>query len=67
MTNCAALAAGKRQARRRVEGHGDGLHLIQLAGCEACWMAGGARIAEGAGAAINDINMGRLGQARHQR
>ena len=35
-----------------------GLHVVQLAGCEARWMAEGARIAEDAGAAIIDINMG---------
>src|SRR5208282_2359496 len=58
MTACAALAAGKRNARLRVEGHGVGLHVVQLAGCEAHWMAEGARIAEGGGAAIVDINMG---------
>jgi len=58
MTACAALAAGKRKARLRVEGHGAGVHVVQLAGCEAYWMAEGARIAEGAGAAIIDINMG---------
>jgi nifR3 family TIM-barrel protein len=58
MTACAALAEGKRNARRRVEGQGAGLHVVQLAGCEARWMAEGARIAEGAGAAIIDINMG---------
>jgi len=52
MTACAALSAGKRQARRRVEDHGAGVHVVQLAGCEAYWMA------EGAGAAIIDINMG---------
>ena len=58
MTACAALAEGKRIARRRLEDHGAGLHVVQLAGCEARWMAEGARIAEGAGAAIIDINMG---------
>ena len=58
MTACAALAAGKRIARRRLEDHGGGLHVVQLAGCEARWMAEGARIAEGGGAAIVDINMG---------
>ncbi|MGA3308421.1 MAG: tRNA dihydrouridine synthase DusB [Xanthobacteraceae bacterium] len=58
MTACAALAEGKRSARRRVKGQGAGLHVVQLAGCEARWMAEGARIAEGAGAAIIDINMG---------
>jgi nifR3 family TIM-barrel protein len=58
MTACAALAEGKRQARRRVEHHGAGLHAVQLAGREARWMGEGARIAEDAGAAIIDINMG---------
>jgi nifR3 family TIM-barrel protein len=58
MTACAALAEGKRIARRRVEDHGAGLHVVQLAGCEARWMAEGARIAESLGAAIVDINMG---------
>jgi nifR3 family TIM-barrel protein len=32
--------------------------VIQLAGCEAHWMAEGARVAAGAGAEIIDINMG---------
>lgn len=32
--------------------------VMQLAGREACWMAEGARIAEGLGADIIDINMG---------
>jgi len=58
MAACAALAEGNHLARRRVEHHGAGLHVVQLAGCEARWMAEGARIAEGTGAAIIDINMG---------
>jgi tRNA-dihydrouridine synthase B len=58
MTACAALAKGKRGARLRVESQGLGPHVVQLAGCEAQWMAEGARIAEGVGAAIIDINMG---------
>lgn len=63
MTACAALAGeGRggqaRMARRRIEDHGAGLHVVQIAGCEARWMAEGARIAEDAGAAIIDINMG---------
>jgi tRNA-dihydrouridine synthase B len=66
MTACAALAQGgdkdgakgKHIARRRIEDHGTGLHVVQLAGREARWMAEGARIAENAGAAIIDINMG---------
>src|SRR5208282_630876 len=57
MTACAALVAGKRIARRRVEGQGSGqkgagLHVVQLAGCEPRWMA------EAVGAAVIDINMG---------
>jgi len=58
MTACAALAEGRRNEQRRVEGQGAGLHVVQLAGCEARWMAEGARIAEGVGAAVIDINMG---------
>jgi tRNA-dihydrouridine synthase B len=63
MTACAALAgAGRaaqaRMAHRRIADHGAGLHVVQLAGCEARWMTEGAAIAEDAGAAIIDINMG---------
>jgi tRNA-dihydrouridine synthase B len=59
MTACAALAAGKRDAKLRMEAPGAGLlHVVQLAGCEAKWMAEGARIAAAAGADIIDINMG---------
>jgi nifR3 family TIM-barrel protein len=58
MTACAALAEGKRIALRRVEDQRAGLHVVQLAGCEARWMAEGARVAVDAGADIVDINMG---------
>jgi nifR3 family TIM-barrel protein len=58
MTACAALAEGNFCARRRTEEAGFGLHVVQLAGCEAHWMAAGARIAADAGASILDINMG---------
>ena len=58
MTACAALAEGNNLARRRAEDPGAGLHVVQLAGCEARWMAEGARIAEDGGADIIDINMG---------
>src|SRR5215469_10613207 len=58
MTACAALAAGKRDAKLRMEAPGVGHHVVQLAGCEAKWMAQGARIAVDGGAAIIDINMG---------
>ena len=58
MAACAALAAGKRNARLRLEAPGIGHHVVQLAGCETGWMAEGARIAAGEGAEIIDINMG---------
>src|SRR5215831_14274022 len=58
MTASAALAAGKRDAKLRAEAPGLGYHVVQIAGCEAKWMAEGARIVAGSGAAIIDINMG---------
>jgi tRNA-dihydrouridine synthase B len=58
MTTCAGLVRGEREARVRSEGAGITTHVVQLAGCEARWMTEGARIAEGQGAAIVDINMG---------
>src|SRR5471032_2869550 len=58
MTACAALVEGEREARVRSEGRGVATHVVQLAGCEAHWMAEGARIAEAQGAHIIDINMG---------
>jgi nifR3 family TIM-barrel protein len=45
-------------AWRRAQGRDLVPFVIQLAGCEARWMAEGARIAEGLGADIIDINMG---------
>jgi nifR3 family TIM-barrel protein len=58
MTASRDLAEGRREAELRAEPSGIGPHVVQLAGCEARWMAEGARIAEGSGAAIIDINMG---------
>src|SRR4029079_11851518 len=58
MNACAGLVRGEREAAVRSEGRGIGIHVVQLAGCEALWMAEGARIAEGQGADILDINMG---------
>src|SRR5258705_9861084 len=58
MTASAALAGGRPDAQLRAEGQGVGPHVVQLAGCEAHWMAEGARVAEAAGADIIDINMG---------
>ena len=58
MTACAALAEGQREARVRSDGQGVAINVVQLAGCEAHWMAEGARIVEAQGAHIIDINMG---------
>jgi tRNA-dihydrouridine synthase B len=58
MTACAALAQGRHNAKLRLEGQGQGLHVVQLAGCEPQWMAYGARVAVDAGADVIDINMG---------
>lgn len=58
MTASDELANGHRMSRLRCEATGIGPHVVQLAGCEAHWMAQGARIAEAEGADIIDINMG---------
>jgi tRNA-dihydrouridine synthase B len=58
MIASAALAEGRRDQQRRLKGEGLRLNIVQLAGCEAHWMAEGARIAADAGADIIDINMG---------
>ncbi|MEQ8449806.1 MAG: tRNA dihydrouridine synthase DusB [Nitratireductor sp.] len=52
------LARGRSESARRLAPAGDGPHVVQLAGREACWIAEGARIAAGEGAEIVDINMG---------
>ena len=53
-----ALVEGRHHEQRRLNGEGLRLNIVQLAGCEAGWMAEGARIAQAAGADIIDINMG---------
>ncbi|KLK92212.1 dihydrouridine synthase [Microvirga vignae] len=52
------LVQGSEEAQIRADGAGIEPHVVQLAGCEPHWMAEGARVAEGAGARIIDINMG---------
>src|ERR1700754_2688893 len=58
MTASDDLAQGRPMSVLRCEATGIGPHVVQLAGCETHWMSEGARIAEGAGANIIDINMG---------
>jgi len=58
MTASDDLVNGRPMSRLRCEASGIGPHVVQLAGCEAQWMAEGARIAEASGADIIDINMG---------
>jgi tRNA-dihydrouridine synthase B len=58
MTASDDLVNGKPMSQLRCEATGVGSHVVQLAGCEARWMAEGARIAEAAGADVIDINMG---------
>ncbi|WP_083841395.1 tRNA dihydrouridine synthase DusB [Bradyrhizobium sp. STM 3843] len=58
MTASDDLVRGRWISRLRCEASGIGPHVVQLAGCEAHWMAEGARVAEASGADIIDINMG---------
>jgi nifR3 family TIM-barrel protein len=58
MTASEALVRARPEALLRSEGQGVGIHVVQLAGCQARWMAEAARIAQVSGAAIIDINMG---------
>jgi tRNA-dihydrouridine synthase B len=52
------VAAGKAAAARMMIDGADVPCAVQIAGCEARWMAEAARLAEGSGARIIDINMG---------
>jgi tRNA-dihydrouridine synthase B len=58
MTASEQLVQGAREATLRARPNGVGIRVVQLAGCEAKWMAEGARVAEASGAQIIDINMG---------
>ena len=52
------LALNARESWARIRNCGIRPHMVQLAGRESHWMAEAARIAEGEGADIVDINMG---------
>src|SRR6185437_15954455 len=52
------LVCERHEACRRADGRDVNPFVIQLAGCEARWMAEGARVAAALGADIIDINMG---------
>lgn len=58
MIASAALGSGHHEMVRKLGKSGTLPHVVQLAGCEAHWMARGAEIAAAAGADIIDINMG---------
>jgi tRNA-dihydrouridine synthase B len=58
MIASAALGTGHHDMVRKLGKAGTLPHMVQLAGCEAEWMAEGARIAHEAGADIVDINFG---------
>ena len=58
MTASEKLLEGRGDVRRRIDGNGVAIPVVQLAGCEPRWMGEAARIAEDAGAAMIDINMG---------
>ncbi len=49
---------GHEETRLRAEGNGVSPHVVQLAGCEAGWLADAARLAEQSGADVVDLNMG---------
>lgn len=53
-----SLVIGNAEMTLRTAGEGMSPHVVQLAGREVRWMAEAARLAEGAGADIIDINMG---------
>lgn len=53
-----SLVTGNAEMALKLEGAGLPVHVVQLAGRQAKWMAHAARIAEGAGANVIDINMG---------
>ncbi len=58
MVAATSLSSRHSEAMNRAEGRGLAIHAVQIAGREADSMADAARLAEGCGAAVIDINMG---------
>ncbi|MEO3999725.1 tRNA dihydrouridine synthase DusB [Mesorhizobium sp. CAU 1732] len=58
MVASSELAKGRRNSALRIRRPDVPIHVVQLAGRDAEWMAEGARIAVGEGADVIDINMG---------
>lgn len=53
-----SFVKGDAETQMRAEAQDDGLHVVQLAGREACWMGEAAKVVAGLGADVIDINMG---------
>jgi len=53
-----ALVTGQAEMQMKAEGAGLPVHVVQLAGRQAKWMAHAAELAEANGAHVVDINMG---------
>ncbi len=58
MVDSAFFTAGEKASRLKSDGAGIACHVVQIAGCDAGLLAEAARLAEGEGAAMIDINMG---------
>lgn len=58
MVASSELVRNRKDVVRRARGDALDPYVIQLVGCDAYWMAEGARMAEGLGADVIDINMG---------
>ncbi len=58
MVDSAFFMAGETAARLKADGAGLACHVVQIAGCEPERLAEAARLAQGEGAAMVDINMG---------
>ncbi|MBV9396268.1 MAG: tRNA dihydrouridine synthase DusB [Methylobacteriaceae bacterium] len=58
MVACENFVRGEEESRVRAEGEGVSPHVVQIAGRDPHWIGEAARLAEAAGAAAMDINMG---------